>query len=81
MKIRRAEKNFKEFFNAIKKVIEKPDEELVWQSLEATCGDAKFAEKGGKFINYLFAVFKATRKEYKMTSQTHINVPQNRIRK
>jgi len=58
LKIKRAEKNLKSVFTVFKKILDKSEEELVTPDNAATVSYANFAEKEGKYISYLFYVYR-----------------------
>ena len=80
MKIRKAEKNLKTLLEEIKKFTEKADEELIHPELSATCGDAKFADKNGKYFKYLYAVFEGVQTG-NISKSAHLNPPNARVGK
>jgi len=47
----------KSFFSELKKILEKHEDDIVCENSKATISQARFAEKNGKFVRYLFVVF------------------------
>ena len=58
-KIRRADKNTKLFFDEIKKILGKAEEEKVIKDLETAVFQAIYAENEKKYIRFLYACFEA----------------------
>ena len=57
VKIRRAELNLKLFFGELKKVLEKPDEDMIFPDLPMKVENAKLAEKNTSFVTFMFKVY------------------------
>ena len=60
MKIKKAEKNTKLFFEETKKILDKQDEEPIFIELPTSQAlQAKFAEKEKRHIRFMFTCYKA----------------------
>jgi hypothetical protein len=57
IKIRRAEKNLKLLFTELKKILEKPNDDVIFPNQEARVEQAKFAEKNGELVSCIYEVF------------------------
>ena len=82
MKIRKADKNFKSFEEEIKKLLQRPDEELIIPELGATVEMAHYAEKTGKIMRYLYTCFEANTKDYnRLAPNAHVEVSNHKAGK
>ena len=54
IKIRRAEKNIKVLFSELKKILDKPNDDVIFPNLDTKVEEAKFAEKKGEFVSFIF---------------------------
>ena len=57
IKIRRAEKNTKLLFGELKKILEKPSDDVIFPNQEARVEQAKYAEKNGALVSCIYTVF------------------------
>lgn len=82
IKISRAEKNIKTVFDNWKQLLQKADEEHILPDVITTIEQAKFAEKDGKYVRFLYACFEAKTKNNNQISRTiHTHVPSYRLHK
>ena len=57
IKIKRAEKNFDLVFAALKKILEKPNDDSLFKGSSVTVQEAKAAQKDKKFISFMYSAF------------------------
>ena len=82
IKISRAEKNLKTVFEDWKHLLQKAEEELLVADVQATIEQARFAEKDGKYVRFLFECFEAkTKYGGEIRKDIHTNVPSRRVHK
>ena len=81
-KIRRADKNIRIFFEEIKKILGKDEEETVITDLPTAVFQAVYAEKEAKYVRFLYACHEAhTRRNNQIASNIHTLVPSYRLYK
>ena len=54
IKIRRAEKNIKVLFSELKKILDKPNDDVIFPNLDTKVEEAKLAEKNGEFVSFIY---------------------------
>lgn len=57
IKIKRAEKNFNLVFASLKKLLEKPNDDLIFQGSLVTVQEAKAAAKNQTFVSFMYSAF------------------------
>lgn len=69
-------------FDDWKHLLQKAEEELIVPDVQATIEQARFAEKDGKYIRFLYACFEAkTKNDNQIKRDIHITVPSYRVHK
>lgn len=82
IKISKAEKNLKSLFDDWKHILQKADEEMLIPDVKATVEQAKFAEKEGKYVRFLYACFEGkTRYGGDVPRDIHLKVPNYKLHK
>ena len=54
IKIRRAEKNIKLLFSELKKILDKPNDDVIFPNLDNKVQEAKLAESRGEFVSFIY---------------------------
>lgn len=69
------------FFEEIKHILAKPDEEFIIQNVNVTVAQLRFANDEGKAIRLLYEVWLASDNRTNISSGIHKSVPNKKIRK
>ena len=81
-KIKRAEKNLVQFFQEVKKIMDRADEENIIPDLPATLQQARFCEKSQQLLRFLYVCFDASvRNGNDISVNAHMNVGNIRVSK
>lgn len=70
VKIRRADKNLKLLFSEFKKILNKPNDDVIFPTSDVKVENAKLAEKRGKFVTCIYEA---------LTSESSRQVPRTKF--
>mmetsp|Transcript_13206 Transcript_13206/g.20584 ORF Transcript_13206/g.20584 Transcript_13206/m.20584 type:complete len:571 (+) Transcript_13206:73-1785(+) len=81
LKIKRADKNIKLLFGELKKILDKPDDDIIFiEAPTVKVESAKYAEKQGKFVSFVYSAFADMRQDGGSSGRVNKNQFMNFLR-